>query len=164
MFENNTFDAVICLGGALSHIVNKKQRKKAISELIRVAKKYAPIFVSVIGRLAICMNSIVYLWDEMLTATDVFRRYAIKGNYLGGYGFAPSHFYLPEELEEEFKDKTKVLEMVGLEGIFSTHQKRYNKVYKLKEFNKILWETHLETCTHPSIVGVSEHFMIICKK
>jgi len=54
--------------------------------------------------------------------------------------------------------------MVGLEGIFSTHPRRYNRVYKLKKYNKILWETHLKTCTHPSIVGISEHFMMICKK
>ena len=164
MFENNTFDAVICLGGVLSHIVNRKQRIKAIDELIRVAKKNAPIFVSVIGRLAVCMNSINYLWPEMLEAPDVYRKFTIKGDYLGECGFAPTHFYSPEELKKEFENKTKVLEMVGLEGIFSTHQRRYNRVYKLKKYNKILWETHLKTCTEPSIVGISEHFMIICKK
>lgn len=164
MFEDNSFDAVICLGGALSHIVNEKQRQKAIDELIRVAKKNSSIFVSVIGRLAICINSINYLWPEMLEAPDVYRKYIIKGDYFGGYGFAPAHFYFPEELKKEFGNKTKILEMVGLEGIFSTHQKRYNKVYKLKKYNKILLETHLKTCTEPSIVGISEHFMIICKK
>ncbi|MBU4501775.1 MAG: hypothetical protein KKA79_04230, partial [Nanoarchaeota archaeon] len=63
-----------------------------------------------------------------------------------------------------FEGKTKFLEMVGLEGIFSTHPRRYNRVYRLKKYNKILWETHLKTCTHTSIVGISEHFMIICKK
>lgn len=164
MFKNNTFDSVICLGGPLSHIVNKKQREKAIDELIRVARKNAIVFVSVIGRLAMCMNSIVYLWPEMLISPDVFRKYSINGDYLGRYGFTACHFYLPEELKKDFGDKAEILEMVGLEGIFSTHQRRYNKVYKLKKYNKILWETHLKTCTHPSIVGISEHFMIICKK
>jgi len=164
MFENNTFDAVICLGGALSHIINRRQRMKAIDELIRVAKKNAPIFVSVIGRLAVCINSINYLWPEMIEAPDIYRKYIVKGDYLGRYGFTSTHFYLPEELKREFENKTKVLEMVGLEGIFSTHQRKYNKVYKLKKYNKILWETHLKTCTEPSIVGISEHFMIICKK
>ena len=51
MFEENTFDAVICLGGPLCHLVQKKQRQKAADELVRVAKDNAPIFVSVIGRL-----------------------------------------------------------------------------------------------------------------
>jgi len=164
MLEDSSFDAVICLGGALSHIVNEKQRKKAVNELVRVAKKNAPIFVSVIGRLALCMNSINFLWREMLRAPDVYRRFTIKGDYFGGYGFSPTHFYSPEELKKEFENKVRVLEMVGLEGIFSTHEKRYNQVYKLKKYNKILWETHLKTCTEPSIVGIGEHFMIICKK
>jgi len=163
-FDNNTFDAVVCLGGALSHIVTKKHRNKAINELIRVARKNAPIFTSVIGRIAMCINSINYLWSEMLNAPAVYRKYTIKGDYSGRYGFAPTHFYLPEELENELREKTKVLKMVGLEGIFSAHEKRYNKVHKLKKYNKILWKTHLKTCTHPSVVGISEHFMIICKK
>lgn len=164
MFKRNTFDAVLCLGGPLSHLLHKNLRLKAIKELIRVAKKKAPIFSSVIGRIAMSMNSINFLWPEMTKAPDIFRKYTIEGDYLGGYGFTPCHFYLPEELEEEFKSKAKILKMVGLEGIFSTHEKRFNKVWKLRKYNKILWETHLKTCTHPSVVGISTHFMIICRK
>ena len=100
----------------------------------------------------------------MLKKPDVYRRYTLKGDYYGGYGFAPLHLYSPEELKGEFETKTRVVKMVGLEGIFSTHEKRYNKIYKLKKYNAILWETHINTCTEPSIVGISEHFMIICKK
>jgi ubiquinone/menaquinone biosynthesis C-methylase UbiE len=164
MYENNTFDSVLCLGGALCHSVNKKRRQKAVSELVRVAKSGAPIFVSVIGRLAICKNSIVYLWPEMLEAPDVFRKYTITGDYFGGWGFAPAHFYSIEELREEFEPGATIFEMVGLEGIFSTHERRYNKAYRQKKYNEILWETHLKTCTDPSVVGTSQHFMIICRK
>lgn len=164
IFENGSFDSVLCLGGALCHLVNKKRREKAASELVRVAKDNAPIFVSVIGRLAVCINAIVYLWPEMLKAPDVFRKYTTTGNYFGGWGFAPAHFYSVDELKEEFQNKTTILEMVGLEGIFSANQKRYNQVYKQKKYNKILWETHLKTCTDPCIVGTSQHFMIICRK
>lgn len=164
MFKDNTFDALVCLGGTLSHLVIDKQRKKAINELVRVAKPEAPIFVSVIGRLAICMNTIVFLWPELESAPEVYRKYTETGDYFGGVGFAPAHFYTPEELEREFGDKTKILKMIGLEGMFSTHEKEYNEVHKREKYNEILWETHLKTCTHPSIVGISEHFMMICKK
>ena len=164
MFENNTFDSVLCLGGALCHLVSKKRRKKAVSELIRVAKDEAPIFVSVIGRFAVCINAIVYLWPEMLEAPDVFRKYTTTGDYLGGWGFAPAHFYSLEELKKEFEHKTTTLQMVGLEGIFSAHQRRYNQVYRQKKYNEILWETHLRTCTDPCVVGTSQHFMIIFRK
>ncbi|MCW4048857.1 MAG: class I SAM-dependent methyltransferase [Candidatus Bathyarchaeota archaeon] len=75
IFEDNSFDAVMCLGGPLSHLVIEERRQRAVDELIRVAKPGTPVFASVIGRLAICMNSVVYLWPEMLEAPDVYRDY-----------------------------------------------------------------------------------------
>ncbi len=164
MFEDDTFDAVICLGGPLSHLVHRKQRQKAADELVRVAKDNAPIFVSVIGRLAVLMNTIVYLWPELEKDPDIWREYVMTGDYLGEYGFTACHFYIPEELEAEFRGKTEILEIVGFEGIFSTHTKEYNEVHEMRRYNEILWETHLKTCTHPSIAAISEHFMLICKK
>ncbi len=164
IFDDNTFDAVVCLGGALSHLVIAEQRKKAVIELVRVAKPDAPVLVSVIGKLAVCMNTIVYLWPELESAPDMFRAYTMTGDYFGGTGFAPTHFYTPEELEAEFRGRTTILRMVGLEGMFSTHEREYNEVYKMGKYNAILWETHLTTCTLPSIVSISEHFMIICRK
>jgi ubiquinone/menaquinone biosynthesis C-methylase UbiE len=164
MYDSNTFDSVLCLGGALCHLLSKRRRQRAVSELVRVAKDKAPIFVSVIGRLAVCINSVVYLWPEMLKAPDVFRKYTTSGDYLGGWGFAPAHFYSAEELKKEFENKTTILETAGLEGIFSAHEERYNQVYRQKKYNEILWQTHLKTCTDPSVVGTSQHFMIICRK
>jgi len=163
MFKDNTFDAVICLGGALNHLVYRKQRQKAVDELVRVAKCNAPIFVSVIGKLAVLMNTIVHLWPELELAPDIWRKSVTTGDYFGGYSFTACHFYLPDELEAEFKGKARVLGMVGLEGMFSTHTKEYNEVYAMKKYNKILGEMHLKTCTNPNIVGISEHFMIICR-
>jgi ubiquinone/menaquinone biosynthesis C-methylase UbiE len=163
MFDNNTFDAVICLG-ALSHLVEKRGREKAANELIRVAKKNAPIFVSVIGRLAVCINTINFLYPEMLEAPNVYRKCVLRGDYFGGYGFTASHFYSLEELRGEFENKTRILEIVGLEGIFSTHQRRYNRVYRMKKYNTILREIHLKTCNDPHVAAIGEHFMIICKK
>ena len=59
IFENETFDAVACLGGPLSHVVDEVRREKGIDELIRVAKKGVPIFVSVIGRPALLVTQLV---------------------------------------------------------------------------------------------------------
>lgn len=165
MFENKTFDAIICSGGALSHIVNKKQRERAIDELVRVAKKGAPIFVSVIGRLAVLVSELIHFPEE-IEIKKMFRKVRDSGDYQGNYGFTPCHFYLPEELRESFeRRKVRILEMVGLEGLSATHQKETNRLFKKhSKAWKIWWETHLKTCTHPVTVGISEHFMIICKK
>jgi len=166
MFKDNTFDAVLCLGGTLSHLVDEKQREKAIDELVRVAKIGAPIFISVIGRLAVLIYALVNSPLEIETS-EVFQRYRDTGDYYGELGgFAPSHFYLPEELESALRKRNLIiLEKVGLEGLATMHRKETNRLYrKYPKAWKIWWETHLKTCTHPSVVGISEHFLIICQK
>jgi SAM-dependent methyltransferase len=165
VFKKETFDAVICLGGALCHIVDETRREKAIDELVRVAKKGSPIFVSAIGRLAVLVNQLV-LFPEQVGIKKVFERVRDEGDYYGGYGFAPCHFYLPEELKGSFEKRgIEVLEMVGLEGLASGHQKETNRLArKYAEAWKVWWKTHLRTCAHPTSVGISEHFMIVCRK
>lgn len=161
-FADNTFDGVICLGGPLSHVLDKKERNKAIRELIRVAKKNAPIFVSVMSRLSV-------LVDELRFQREIehpfFKRVRDTGSYPGGYEFTACHFFLPEELKHVFaKMKVKILEMVGLEGVGSHFQEEINKLAKNKKRWKVWLETHYKTCTHPVVVGISEHILIICKK
>jgi SAM-dependent methyltransferase len=172
MFESDTFDAVLCLGGALSHILDGKQREKAIDELIRVAKKNAPIFVSVIGRWATLICAFIY-WPAEMEIDGLYEKICDAGEYYGDRGiytrgltFPSCYLYLREELEESFRKRNvKILEMVGLEGLATRHQKETNRLFKKypkawKNWQKI----HLRTCTHPSVVDISQHFMIICRK
>lgn len=171
MFEDNAFDAVICLG-ALSHVVEESNREKAIDELIRVAKKNAPIFVSVIGRLAILECGLVH-WPEDVEIDGLYRKLYDTGDYGGGPGmhargrtFAPCHLYLSEELKGSFKKRgVKVLGMVGLQGLATRHEKETNRLFKRYPKGwKNWWELHLITCTNPCLVENSQHFMIICRK
>ena len=164
MFKDNMFDAVLCLGGALSHIVVKERREKAIDELVKVAKKNAPIFISVIGRLAALIGGLVNFPERI--KLNYFQKIRDTGNYYGEYGFAPCYFYLLEELEESLrKRKLQILEIVGLEGLATWHRRELNRLFKkYPESWKVWWETHLKTCTHPSVAGTSEHFMVICRK
>ena len=163
-FENSSFDSVLCLGGALSHLVDEKRREKALDELVRVAKRGSPIFISVIGRFAVLVRALSDFPD--LIDEEIFRRIRDTGDYYGERGFAPCHFYLPEELEAALKEKNlEILEMVGLEGLASTHREETNRLYEERpETWRIWWETHLKTCTHPCAVGISEHFLAICRK
>jgi SAM-dependent methyltransferase len=171
MFDDNTFDAVICLG-ALSHVVDEEDRERAIDELVRVAKKNAPIFVSVIGRLAILVCGLVH-WPEDMEIDGLYQKLYDTGDYHGGPGvhaggrnFVPCHLYLSEELESSFKKRgSKVLEIVGLQGLATRHQKETNRLFKKYPKGWKNWqELHLRTCTHPSMVDNSQHFMIICRK
>jgi 2-polyprenyl-3-methyl-5-hydroxy-6-metoxy-1,4-benzoquinol methylase len=163
-FKDDTFDAVICLGAPLSHVLNRVKREKAIDELIRVAKKEAPIFVSVIGRTAVLVTELVRLPHEI--ELEVFPRIRDTGDYHGGYGFAPCHFYTPGEIKESFERRgSDIVEMAGLEGIASGHPRETNRLCKkYPKAWKIWWQTHLKTCTDPVGVGISEHFLIIVRK
>jgi len=172
IFDDNTFDIVLCLGGALAHILDVKQREKAIDELIRVAKKNAPIFISVIGKFATLICAFIY-WPKDLEINGLYHKIYNTGDYFGDYGiytkgrsFAPCHFYSREELEKAFKKRNvKILEMVGLEGLATRHQNETNRLFKRYPKAWKNWkELHFKTCTHPSVVDISQHFMIICKK
>jgi SAM-dependent methyltransferase len=162
-FETNSFDAVICLGGPLSHVLDEGQRDRAISEFLRVSRKGAPVFVSVMGRLSLLVIELDLFQHEI--EMPHFIQIRDTGSYLGYSGFTACHFFLPEEFLQAFeKQGANVLEMVGLEGIGSHHARKINQLARNEQRWKIWLETHFQTCTHPSVVGRAEHMLIICHK
>lgn len=165
-FKNNTFDAVICLGGPLSHVHPEKNRKKAISELIRVAKKGAPIFVAVMGKFGVLMNSLRF-WPEEVKMKRHFERFSQRGDdymWHGGKGYC--HFFTKDELEKLFyKKNIKIIEEIGLEGLATTSRDITKKLFKNQPKIKRNWmKMHYKTCTHPTVIDLSAHIMIIVKK
>ena len=163
-FADESFDAVLCLGGPLSHLVREGDRSKAISELVRVTKSRSPIFISVMSRLAVLATELKYFQNEI--QLPLFKRVRDSGDYLGERDFTATHFFLPEELRGSVAkgDNVEVLEMVGLEGIGAVRQQEVNQLAKNSLRWKVWLETHYETCTHPSVVGLSEHMLIVCRK
>jgi ubiquinone/menaquinone biosynthesis C-methylase UbiE len=90
MFGDETFDAVLCSGGALNHLLDAKQRVRASSELGRIAKKEALIFVSVISRIGLLRTILVNFPHEMKYA----KNHLETGDYvpgLHGEGFTAAH-------------------------------------------------------------------------
>jgi len=164
MFSDETFDAVLCLGAPLCHILNPQRREKAVRELLRVAKKDAPIFASVISRLGLLKTLLIEFQHEIHYA----KHHLEVGDYVPGVhgeGFTAAHWFQPEELRHLFEDQgLKVLEMAGLEGLSSHHEKETNRLHKDEKKWKIWMEIILKTCTHPSVVGGSEHFLLVGKK
>ncbi len=164
LFDDETFDAVLCLGGPLSHLLNIGQRERAAAELVRVAKREAPIFVSVISRIGLLKTILIGFPHEIQYA----KHHLEVGNYVPGQqgqGFTAAHWFLPEELRALFeKQGVQVLEMAGLEGLSSHHEKETNRLCKDKEKWKMWIDILLKTCTHPSVVGSAEHFLLVCRK
>ncbi|MBN2005498.1 MAG: class I SAM-dependent methyltransferase [Anaerolineae bacterium] len=162
-FADGTFDAVLCLGGPLSHVLDQGDREKAMSELVRVVKTDAPIFVSVMGRLSVLVVELVLAPHEL--EAPFFPPMRDTGDYPGHSGFTACHFFLPEELESAFQSRgVAVLEMAGLEGLGSHHAEHVNALAENGERWRVWLETHYQTCTHPAVVGISEHMLLVGKK
>lgn len=165
-FKNDSFDAVICLGGPLSHVYPERERKQAIFELIRVAKKNAPIFVSVMGKLGTITRFFPRLIDE-LEDTNHFKKVYLKGDdyrwHKGKKSYA--HFFELNELKLLFGNKIEFLNQVGLQGLASPSKEQINTMAKKHPKAWKNWiNMHYKLCTNPTVAELSLHFMVIGRK
>ena len=167
-FPEGTFDAVLCLGGALNHVLDRRQRSEAVAELARVTKKHSPIFISVISRLGLMTSLLVNSPDEIQDC----KHHLKTGDYVPGImprskvtGFTAAHWFLPEELTRLCeRHGVRVLEVAALEGLSSLHDKEVNRIAKDKRKWSAWIDIMLRTCNHPSIVGSSEHFLVVGRR
>jgi len=163
-FEDNSFDAVLCLGGPLSHVHPESERKKAVEELVRVAKINAPVFISVMGKLGVL--PVFYRWINEMKDTKHFREFYERGDdYQWNKGRSFAHFFELDELKSLFGEKINILESVGLEGLATPSEDQFNDMAENdpKAFKNWM-EMHYKTCTKPTVVDFSNHFMIIGRK
>jgi len=167
-FDDETFDAVLCLGGPMNHILDAGQREKAAQELVRVAKKDSPLFVSVISRFGLLRTIMLEFPDEIQDC----RHHWETGDYIPGVlpraevtGFTASHWFLPEELRDLFERYgVEALDMAALEGLSSHHHEEVNKLSENEERWQMWIDVLLRTCNHPSVVGISEHILLVGRK
>ena len=167
-FGEGTFDAVLCLGGPLSLVHGRRNRLKAMSDLIGVAKRGAPIFISVMNRygaIAIFPNKSP---DEV--GTSNFINLATKGedtmfpfHRMGDYY---CHWFTPEELETDFTSSgpVKVVAKAGLEGLGAPSERAINDLNRNKEAWENWMKVHYALCTKQEVIGASMHVLIVGKK
>jgi len=163
-FKNNSFDAVLCLGGPLSHIYPETERQKAVSELVRVAKLGAPIFVSVMSKYGV-MLSTPGGWPQEVIYKEHYENLAFKGEDYKFRGSAYCHYFTSDELKMIFSDRgADMLEVIGLEGL--NIDKKTTNVFakKFPDAWRNWVELHNKICTDPFVVNASGHMMIIVRK
>src|SRR5262249_6738400 len=71
-FAVGSFDAVLCLGGVLSHLIDPSQRRRALAELRRVARPGAPLFISGLNYIG-AFRAVVQWWPDAQTI-QIFHR------------------------------------------------------------------------------------------
>ncbi len=157
MFKDNSFDMVLNFG-PMYHLFNLKDKNKAISETLRVAKKNAICMFAYLSSSAVLINygvrtnnvlHVISLMDETGRIKDIPEEI-----------FACSYI---EDFKKLFeKTKTKYITNVATDGV-SEAMKEYLKVLSKKSWEAFVnW--HFTTCERLDQQGLSCHLLYICKK
>ncbi|MFH5799109.1 class I SAM-dependent methyltransferase [Haladaptatus sp. CMAA 1911] len=166
-FGDETFDAVCCLGGPLSHVVDDDERATAVRELRRVAAPDAPVFVSVIGRFAPLRDIVKFSLDSshgLLVPIAEDGKYTAErvAEHADGEGWAECHFFRADEFEAELRDAGFTVEkLVGLEGVANRMKPELEDasdeaVEDVRRLVKLLREDR-------AAVDFSEHMLAVCR-
>lgn len=119
------FDATCCLGGPLSHVTDSAERGAVVRELRRVTRSGRPLFVSVMGFVAVVQNLIKVAGEfpqgakqlPDLVESKTYSAELVEKHDIEEPSFVACHFFRADELERVLTDAGFEVEIVaGLEG------------------------------------------------
>jgi ubiquinone/menaquinone biosynthesis C-methylase UbiE len=149
MFEDESFDFVLCEGDPLSYCTDPPQ---GIRELVRVAKKGSFIVASVDNLyLRVVWNIRQGSLDQ---ATELLRNQWMIREF-------PVYFFKPSELVQRFEKSGCTVEKLVGKNIFSAGPG------DLLEDPKIFRQTlrlELQYCADPYLMGLAGHIAVVCRK
>ncbi|HBL84428.1 MAG: hypothetical protein A2Y17_04625 [Clostridiales bacterium GWF2_38_85] len=151
-FEENSFDAVICMG-ALYHLQTQAEREKCIGECLRVLKVGGAFTFSYINRNACFINHF------NRADIDIAKCKTILDTGNNGVFYA-MNFDESDLLANEYK--VEKITNIGVDGLRYPLREIINSCSD-QQFEAYM-EYHLATCEQPSIIGHSMHGLWIGRK
>jgi ubiquinone/menaquinone biosynthesis C-methylase UbiE len=156
IFGDAEFSFVVCIGGALSYVLEKGQQ--AIQELVRVARTGAILIIgcdSKYGFVRWLLNE-TEAEGQLALATEVFE----AGAYEAGEG-AFARLYTSTELTSLIKNAgCEVIVVASTPILVNTWEQRSYP----QENRERLKELELELCTVPELVGTGHHLFCVARK
>lgn len=161
--ENETFDLVLCLG-PLYHLLSQQHRKKCIEECIRVSKPNGIIAFSYISPYSVF--PCVIRGDKSRMSKELIKKIIIDKKISSNDKscfWTDTFFYTPQDIEKLLKKENLIIiDHLASDGQSIAFQSLINTMTE-KEFN--IWlDYHRKTCREPSIIGASNHGLIITRK
>jgi ubiquinone/menaquinone biosynthesis C-methylase UbiE len=162
-FNDGIFDVVICFG-PIYHLRESSDRYKCISECMRVLKTGGFLAVAYISKFH---NVPRVLGNDKRILKKNHVTELIRTGNVNGFDsqdfLSISHFDSPEDIEWQLKQfDLEIVSHIASEGIAPFICEDINK---LSEDNFKLWlEYHFQTCSEKSMLGISNHGMVIAKK
>jgi ubiquinone/menaquinone biosynthesis C-methylase UbiE len=166
-FENERYDIALLMG-PMYHLLDKENRKKALSEAKRILKQSGIMFISAISKYASMFDGFL---EDIVNDNEFYKiicRDLETGKHINHTDnpnyFTDSFFHHPNELKNEIIESgLKIIDMLAVEGfgnyVPNIEEKMKNQEYKMKLL-EILRITEKES----SIMGISNHFLCIVKR
>ncbi|MBN2391635.1 MAG: methyltransferase domain-containing protein [Anaerolineae bacterium] len=161
-YADDVFDAAINLGAPLSHITDGGARLAVVGELVRVVRPGGIVFLTGLQRLAGYRSAVYWMdedyFDQMMTPVQ-----RARGIYDGSqvwYNFAP------DELQNLVLDAgLQIVDCVGCQGLANHLPIDHLERLETDPERWVVWKALLlETCNEPSIVGISNHLLVVARK
>jgi ubiquinone/menaquinone biosynthesis C-methylase UbiE len=174
VFPDNTFDMVICFGGALSYVCEKRQQ--AADELIRVTRPGGYILLSVMSLLGAVISIADVPQMIMLAHPDeeidnipplwpVFESGDLpafpSGNRKNPH--APMHLYTEKELRQLF-EKCEVLETAGSNVTVKEYGSSADAIYQDPKAWETLVEMEKRMNHDPGLINSGNHIILAAQK
>lgn len=154
-FADETFDVVLNLG-SYYHLCDVEDRKKSISETLRVLKKGGIYAIAYINRCANYMAHFLEFKDNISYLERYMRNGYIDDSKL---------FYsaTPEMIENELKDfHLQLLHNITTDGPIFVYREAVEQMGR-QDFQTFM-NIHMDICDKRSNLGYSEHGLIIAQK
>jgi ubiquinone/menaquinone biosynthesis C-methylase UbiE len=158
-FDAGSFDAVLCLGGPLTHISEADGRSRAVSELVRVAKPGAIVCIEVVGYLAVLRTILLEFSHELLDPS--FERLVQEGDATGPTK-STWHFFRADEIRQLAESHgLETVEVAGCQGLSTGLIEATNLVAQDEAKWQVWVDLLLRTSTEPAVVDMAEHILYI---
>lgn len=163
MFNPASFDTVLCMG-PMYHLIEKSDREKCIEECIRVLKNGGILAIAYINKYYIIPHLITGR-NKSLTSSLVSKVIddgVIKDGEEDCF-WTDAFFTSPIEIEEFLSQfNIDIIDHVAVDGL-SPYLRGSIDAMSDEEYE--IWVNYqLKTCREKSILGISNHGLVLCKK
>ncbi|MDF2821547.1 MAG: SAM-dependent methyltransferase [Clostridiales bacterium] len=162
-FDDAIFDIVLCMG-PIYHLTEKTMRDKCLSECIRVLKKGGILVTSYINRFYVfpyVVTSYGKFLNKDLAKTLVETGVMKKGDSTSFW--TDSYYSTPEETEADFQRyNLTIIDHLATDGLSKILR---DKIDRMSEEEFRIWcDYHYSVCREKSILGASNHGLVIGRK
>jgi ubiquinone/menaquinone biosynthesis C-methylase UbiE len=167
-FNDDLFDAVLCLG-PFYHLTDPADRERAASELVRVMKPEAPVFIALMSIYTFLRRTIA-LADEQhhLASNEFMSRLMNEGVFFNDIPnrFTSGYGVHPQEIAPFFeKHGLKTLDLLADTGFAAPVAQQLLDLAEAdpKTYQGVM-EIIIDTAEDPSIWGASTHLLYVGQK